>query len=533
MQAVSVGLLLLLVAAVTTGIVRKVRIPLPLLQIAAGAVLACVGLHVELEPELFLLVFIPPLLFIDGWRIPKADFRRFRKTILLLAFGLVVVSVLAIGTLIELCIPAIPPFVAFALASALSPTDAVAVAGIAGRTSVPPKLMHILQGEALLNDASGLVCLRVAIAAIATGTFSWSRAAASLALVALGGIVVGFCVAWFFSRLQKLAFGTRDDAPEARILLVVTIPYIAYVLGEQVHVSGILAAAAAGMVMPRLGLFDPSESVARRQTMSVLGALELGLNGLVFVLLGLQLPAIVRNAPHVVAEGRLGSWPVLVLATVGTAFGLFAVRFAWAWVSMRLTLRRRPEAPILRIVVATAFAGARGAVSLAATLTLPLVVVTPEGAYPARDVGVCIAAGVILLSLVSASIGLPFAFRGVQLEDREDTGEARAALRASLGEVGIAAVERARDEAKDPGSLEAAVDIVVDAYRMRPTDEGSEHALRAQSVFDLRRIGIAAERQHVTELYRKQEIDDVLHFESLRELDALEEAIAKPAPQHH
>ena len=533
MQTVSIGLLLLAVAAVTTGVVRKVPVPLPLLQIAAGAVLACLGIDVELEPELFLLVFIPPLLFIDGWRIPKSDFRRFRKTILLLAFGLVVVTVLAIGTLIELFIPAIPPFVAFALASALSPTDAVAVAGIAGRTPIPPRLMHILQGEALLNDASGLVCLRVAIAAIATGTFSWSRAAASLALVAAGGIAVGFCVAWLFSRLQKLVFGTRDDAPEGRILLIVVIPYSAYVLGEHVHVSGVLAAAAAGMVLPRLGIFDLSEGVSRRQTITVLGALELGLNGLVFVLLGLQLPAIVGNAPHVVSAGHLGSWPVLALAIVGTAFGLFAIRFVWAWVSMRLTLRERPHGAMLRIVAATAFAGARGAVSLAATLTLPLVVTTDEGTYPAREVGVCIAAGVILLSLVSASIGLPFAFRGVNLEDPDDNGAARAALRASLVEAGIAAVERVRDEAADPGALAEALRIVLDAYRLRPTDEGSPQALRARSVRDLRRIGIAAERHHLGELFRKHEIDDVLFYEAMRDIDALEEVVAKPAPRHH
>lgn len=529
MLSITTFLLLLAIAAATAGLVRKVRIPLPLLQIAAGALLAWpIGLHVELDPEAFLLIFIAPLLFIDGNRIPKGDFRRFRKMILTLAFGLVVATVLVVGTLVEVCLPAIPPFVAFALASALSPTDAVAVSGISGNTPVPSKLMSVLQGEALFNDASGLVCLNVAIAAIATGGFSWSRAAGSLVVVAVGGIVVGLVLAFLFARFQRLVFGSRDDVPEARILLVVALPFAAFELAEHFHLSGILAAATAGMTLLRFGLFDQDERVARTQTMSVLHALELGLNGVVFVLLGLQLPAIVKSAPRVVNEGGFGSWGALGFTIVATGVGLLLMRFAWVLVSMKLAMRRRRPIP-MRLVLAISFAGARGAVSLAATLTLPLIVDTPDGAYPAREVGVCIAAAVILLSLVVASIGLPLTLRGVELDD--DVSEQRLTVRAALVEAAIAAVEQERENDADSETTAAAANIVLDVYRSH-ADQGDEAAKLEGAVRRLRLVGVIAERRCLHELFHERKIEDTTFFETLRRLDSLEDTLAEPVGHH-
>ncbi|HEY1547144.1 MAG TPA: cation:proton antiporter, partial [Kofleriaceae bacterium] len=173
-------LLCLTVVAVCAGIVRWVRLPLPVLQTLAGAILAWpIGVHFELDPHAFLLVLIPPLLYIDAWRMPKSDLRANRATILLMAFGLVVITVLIVGVLADYLVPGVPLPVAFAIAAALSPTDAVAVAGITGRVAVPHRLMIILQGEALFNDASGLVAMRVAVVAMLTGAFSWAHAAGS------------------------------------------------------------------------------------------------------------------------------------------------------------------------------------------------------------------------------------------------------------------------------------------------------------------------------------------------------------------
>jgi monovalent cation/hydrogen antiporter len=544
---VSLCLLLLAIVALTNGVSRAVRVPLPLLQIAAGAFLAWpIGLHVELEPEVFLLVFIPPLLFIDGWRIPKSDFKRFRRPILFLAFGLVVFTVLGLGLLIRACIPAIPLPVAFAIASALSPTDAVAVAGITGRVRVPPSLMHVLQGEALFNDASGLVCLRVAIATAATASFVWWKAAGELVVVAVGGIVIGGAIAWLFARFQRLVFGVRDDAPEGRILFITALPYACYLVGEHFHVSGILAAATAGMVLPRLGIFDIGERAARRQTMTVLGALELALNGLVFVLLGLQLPGVVEHTPDVVAAAGLSSWRSLALTSAVAATGLFALRFLWVWVSMRVTLYRQashtgaPSSVPLRIVVVTALAGVRGAVSLAATLTIPVAVATGSGTYPARDVGVSIAATVIVLSLVSASIGLPFLLAGVSLPASSSRDERRASLRAELAEAAIDAIERERDARSvavpdDRETVAEAANSLLEAYRARANalDGNAPSAAREVVAKELHLVAVAAQRTQLHKLWTMRQVDDVLYTDVLHQLDVTEEAIAgKPAHGH-
>lgn len=526
MHEVTTYLRLLAVAAVTLGIRRAVPIPLPLLQILAGAVLAWpLGVTVDLEPEVFLLVFIPPLLFLDGWRIPKRTFQRMRNVILLMAFGLVVFSVIGAGLLIHAVIPAMPLFIAFALAAALSPTDAVAVAGITGRTKVPTLLMNVLGGEALLNDASGLVCMRVAVAAAATGIFSWMAAARSLLLVSIGGVAIGILITVLYAKALLLLFRRHPDAADARLLILLTLPYAAYLLGEHSHVSGILAAATAGMTSTRVEFFDVSEHEARRQTGAVLRAIEHAFNGLVFVLLGLELPRIAKFAPNVI------SWSLLARAVLSVWFALFALRWLWVWVTMRITLYRyrrpgRPSDPVsLRLVTATAFAGVRGAVSLAAALLLPAFVNTADAAYPARPVAVAIAAGVIVLSLASASIALPIVLRGLRLPEPDTAHEQRSELRSELAEAAIVALEKARDERG--GRAAAAVAVVLDTYRVRAAGEVSgdrkEYELLER---ELRLLALHAERDLLHAKWRRRAIDESVYRDFMQEIDANEAALS-------
>ena len=194
MEAVTTALILLLLVVVSGPLGRALpaAVPLPLVQIALGAALAAVAdLGVELRPEVFFLLFLPPLLFLDGWRIPKEGLLRDKGTILALAFGLVVFTVLGVGLFVHWMIPAMPLAIAFALAAIISPTDPVAVSAIAARTPIPARLMHILEGESLLNDASGLVCMRYAVAAALTGTFSLLDASTTFLWLAIGGVAVG------------------------------------------------------------------------------------------------------------------------------------------------------------------------------------------------------------------------------------------------------------------------------------------------------------------------------------------------------
>ncbi|RUV08204.1 Na+/H+ antiporter, partial [Mesorhizobium sp. M1A.F.Ca.IN.020.03.2.1] len=186
-------LVVLAFVALSGALVRLVRVPLPVLQIAIGAALAwpAKGLHVEIDPELFLLVFIPPLLFGDAFAAPKRELIELRRPILDLAVGLVFFTIVGFGYALHWLVPSIPLAVAFALAAVLSPTDAVAVSSIVDRNVVPARLMHILEGESLLNDASGLVMFRFAVAAALTGSFSFAAASLSFLYAVAAGILAG------------------------------------------------------------------------------------------------------------------------------------------------------------------------------------------------------------------------------------------------------------------------------------------------------------------------------------------------------
>ena len=234
-----------------SGVVTRVlpfQVPLPLMQIAIGALLAwpTFGLHVEFDPELFLVLFIPPLLFADGWKTPTREFLEHGREIFGLALALVVVTVVGIGFLIYWTVPGIPLIPAFALAAVLSPTDAVALSGIVGEGRIPKKIMGILQGEALMNDASGLVALKFAVA-VAMGTMVFTVGGATLEFfkVAIGGILAGFVVSWLYGRSLRFLSRWGGDEPATQIVLLFLLPFASYLIAEHIGVSGILAAVAA------------------------------------------------------------------------------------------------------------------------------------------------------------------------------------------------------------------------------------------------------------------------------------------------
>ncbi len=205
METVTITLVLLL-AVVASGIFLRVLpfpVPRPLFQIVLGAAIGLFAdLRVSLDPEIFFLLFLPPLLFLDGWRIPREELFKDRIIIVELALGLVVVTVAGMGLFIHWLVPAMPLAVAFALAAIVSPTDPIAVSAIANRVPIPKRMLHILEGESLLNDASGLVCFRFAVAAALTGTFSLGDAVLNFVWVALGGLAVGTFVTLAITRAK-------------------------------------------------------------------------------------------------------------------------------------------------------------------------------------------------------------------------------------------------------------------------------------------------------------------------------------------
>ncbi|MCZ2293154.1 MAG: Na+/H+ antiporter [Burkholderiales bacterium] len=456
MHTVELVLVVVLLGALTGIVARYLRaIPLPLIQIALGATLSWPrqGLHIAFDPELFLALFIPPLLFADGWRIPKREFFALQGPILRLAFGLVFFTVLGLGTLIHWMLPEIPLAVAFALAAVVSPTDAVAVSAITRNLGMPARTMHVLQGESLLNDASGLVALKFAVAAVLTGTFSWAAAVREFLWIALGGLALGALLGWGFATAREAV--TRrvgDVAATQMVLLLVLLPFAAYLLSESIGVSGILAAVAAGFATNFADLRRSAFIAERIQTEGVWTMMESAFNGAVFLLLGLQLPSIVGSTLEAAGE----SWWLPVVQALAISVGLLGLRWFWLALGVRRSLwraherGRMAEHPSPLLTLAATLAGIRGAVTLAGALSIPLLM-ADGSPFPGRDALVFLATGTILCTLVIGSIGLPMVLRRLPPPDesslaREDREARLAACRAAIAFL-AQPPQQARDDA--------------------------------------------------------------------------------------
>ena len=540
MDTIAIVLILLLAVVLSSFLSRMLPLPIPrpLLQIAIGGAIGLIAdFRVTLNPEIFFLLFLPPLLFLDGWRIPKEELLRDRKTILALALGLVVITVLGVGLFINLLIPAMPLAVAFALAAVVSPTDPIAVSAIAARVPIPKRMMHILEGEALLNDASGLVCLRFAVAAALTGTFSLSEAMLDFVWVAAGGLGVGFVVTWSINTAKNWIARHYGEESASQILISVLTPFAAYLLAEQLECSGILAAVAAGVTMSIGEASGLALATTRVRRNNVWDMIQFAANGTIFVLLGEQLPAILRSAVETVRMTGHHEPGWLLVYVLAINFALAAVRFAWVWISLDLSLfraRRRGVSihrPSWRMLAAMSLAGVRGAITLAGVLTLPLFLAdgTP---FPARDLAIFLAMGVIILSLVAASIGLPLLLNGLGVppEPSHQAEEDRARIAAA--EAAIAEIERVQHDLAegrpDADIYVAAAARVMDHYRTR-IDVGSradeEVALARQVEAIESRMVIAAlkaERITIFKLLRGRKIGSETARKLVRELDLME-----------
>jgi len=543
MDSIEIVLAMLLAVIASAYLKRALppNIPLPLVQIALGACIAVyTGRGVQLDPELFFLLFLPPLLFLDGWRIPNAGLFRDRVVILELALGLVIFTVVGAGYLIHWMIPAMPLPVAFALAAVLSPTDPIAVGSIASRAPLPKRLMHILEGEALLNDASGLVCFRFAVAAAMTGAFSFGNASLTFAWLVAAGIAAGVgvtaLVAWVQGKLTA-RFGEPAGSP---ILVSLLLPFGAYLVAERLHGSGILAAVAAGITMSYVEMGGQAMAATRIQRTAVWDTVQFALNGVMFVLLGEQLPDILRGASESLAQsGHLNSW-WLVLYAFAISFGLMALRFVWVWATLRVTLYRRnrrsasgPPAgkPHWRLLLATSLAGARGAITLAGVMTLPLAL--PSGApFPARDLTILLASAVILMTLVAASVGLPRLLSGMQFPQEPADRQQEDMARRAAASAAIAAIERAQLALQGnhhPDVLPQAAGRVLALYEHRLNiawsgeDQSKEHYLKLdRAERALRMAALEAEREAIFGLARHHHISDEIARKLVREIDLVE-----------
>ena len=543
MGAIGIVLFMLAAVVVSSVLVRVIplAIPVPLVQIALGALIATASDHkVELDPEVFFFLFLPPLLFLDGWRIPKEGLLRDKGMILELALGLVFLTVLGMGLFIHWMIPSMPYAVAFALAAIVSPTDPIAVSAITERVPMPKRVMHVLEGESLLNDASGLVCFRFAVAAALTGAFSLGSAALTFVQLAVVGVVVGIALTLGIMWVKNWISRRFGEEAGLTVLLSLLIPFGAYELAEHFGGSGILAAVAAGITMSYAELTGAALASSRVQRTAVWDTMQFALNGVMFVLLGEQLPAILSGAMEVVRFSNHDNPWWLAAYVLAINLGLAALRFAWVWFSIRISAfvaERRGEAgahrPPLRLVAAMSVAGVRGAITLAGVLTLPLAL--PDGSpFPARDLAIFLAAGVIIMSLVASSVTLPrlLATLPPPAEPAHDA-EIDRAITASA-EAAIRGVEQALHElatgSSDADLYAEAAGRVMDFYRRRLQGHmAGEDAARIRQSDNIERhlrlAALRAERDTLYAMARANQISDATSRQLVRNIDLLEERL--------
>jgi CPA1 family monovalent cation:H+ antiporter len=487
-----------------------------------------------LDPEFFFLCFLPPLLFSDGWLMPLREFVKAKRSILLLASGLVVFTTVAVGLAAHGLIPGLPLAMAFALGAVVSPTDAVAVNAITERLKVPVRLTIVLNGESLMNDATGLVAFKFALGALVVGTFSLRAAAVSFVVLATGGLAAGFIVSYAVGRLRDLLRHVHGSDPLIEITVSLLTPYAAYLAAERINVSGVLAVVAAGLYA---GWRDPVRTdVQTRQTVTtVWSTLLFWLNGLAFVLLGLQFPRLFAAVSGHYSLAQLIGF-ILAIAGVATV-----ARIAWffpgAYLPFVLSARVRATEtrPSWQAVLVGGWAGLRGAVTLAAALSIPLAL--PDGSpFPYRDLVIFLAFGVIVASLVVQGTTLEWLVRKVGLQEDGLYRKEELVARTAAVVAGLKAL-RALESAADSPEHGAALGYVVAEYEQRLSTLGAAgetrtNARRRRAAEQRYRMAaLEAERGAVNDLWRRDVIADEVH-RPLQQLLDHEEAMLHAQPKN-
>jgi monovalent cation/hydrogen antiporter len=487
------------------------RVPYPILMVLGGLVLSFApGLpDFELPPELVLVAFLPPLLYLAAFFTSLRDLRANIQPIGLLAIGLVAATTVGVAVVAHEVVAGLPWSAAFVLGAIVSPTDPIAATSIASRLGAPRRIVSIVEGESLVNDATALVLFRVAVVAVTTGTFSLWEAGGRLVLNAVAGVAIGLGVGYVVRQVRK-----RMNDPPSEIAVSLLTGYLAYLPAEALGVSAVLAAVTVGIY---LGWHTPelTNAQTRLQGFAFWTILNFILNAALFTLVGLQLPGVLDGLD------AWSSWELLgMAAAVCATVVLVRIGFVFAFAYLRRgTLRLRNAAVV-------AWAGMRGAVSLAAALAIPLE--TDTGApFPERELIIFLAFCVILFTLVGQGVTLPALIRALRIED--DGADAREEAKARKG-AAMAALARLEElEGEDwvmpdtAGRMRGLYNFRVRRFGER-FDEATEGANEAQSVSyqRLRRELLDAERGAVLELRRDGIVSDDVMNRVLRDI-ALED----------
>lgn len=386
-----------------------VAIPTALIEIAIGLGIALIfDIRVEVQADWFMLLFVAPLLFNDGKQFPKDELWELRAPIFAYAIWLVLLTTVLGGFFIHWLIPSIPLALAMALVAVLSPTDPVAVQGIAEQINLPKKLLSLISGESLINDASGLIAFKYALAAFMTGTFSLTQAAGDFLYMALIGGLIGIAMisAIHFIRLFLVQQGIQDVVLHTTIQLVT--PFLIYIVADEIaHASGVIAVVTAGVLSLRQSpIFRSQHSEVKLVTTKMWDVLVYLLNGLVFILLGLELPIAMRET----IENPFIHNTTLFFYIISIWVVLLIIRVSWSYMYMWVTYLRKNNGkndyPSFKLALMTGLTGVRGAVTMASILSMPFLLPTGE-VFVQRSLIITLACGVVLTSLLVATVTLP------------------------------------------------------------------------------------------------------------------------------
>ena len=523
--SVELIILLLLVCVTIFGVLaRKLDRPYPIIMVLGGLLLSFLpGIpSVALNPDLIFLVALPPLLYSSAWATSWRDFRNNLVSILIMAFGLVGFTVLSVALLAPKVFDGFDWRLGLLLGAIVAPTDAIAATTIARRFGLPARTVDILEGESLINDASGLLALQFALAILVEQKVpTFSSGLLSLTWLVVGGGALGLLCGWIVDRIERRI----DDGP-IETTLSILVPYMSYLAAGAIHASGVLAVVVCGLFLARRSatFFSPS---VRLQNWSVWESLTFAVNGVIFVLLGLQLPAI-RSSLHgyslrtVLLEGGLFSALLILLRLVWV--------FPSVWIGYFIRtklLRQAYKLPPARQIFAVGWMGMRGVVSLAAALAIPTVL-ADGSPFPGRNLILVLTFCVILVTLVLQGLTLPGLIRVLGLASKLDVHqqEEQEARRIAIQAV-ISHLENVVPA--DQGGSKVHDDIV-SHYRQRlarlQTKNGSEgESANHERFLRLSLEALRIERNTVIRLRNESQINDEVLHRIERQLDLMETRI--------
>ena len=496
---------------------KRIPLPYPSVMALTGLLIALVpGIPtVEINPEFVLVVFLPPILYSAAWNTSWPEFKRNLRPIGFLAIGLVFATMFAVAAAVHAAVPTMPWAVALLLGAIVSPPDAIAATAIFERLGVPRRLVSVLEGESLVNDAGALVAFRTALAVALTGKFSWGHTTLELIMAGAGGLAIGWGCGVLITQLHRRVL---DPLTSTAISLVA--PYAVYIFGESLHASGVLAVVTAGILVTRASdaIFCPATRLTAIPTWQLFTLL---INGLAFTLIGLQIDVVITD--FAAEDQRQVLWVCLVVVSV-----VIAVRIAWVALTARLAIGRNVMPPLSQRVI-VAWAGMRGVVSLAAAMGIPRIL--PDGSpFPFRNLVTASAFAVVLATLVLQGATLPALIRRLRVRpDAWESQEREYAVATSASE----ALRTIGAESRDRGVPETVRErlLAEQLARVQPeklshaTGEIDEHHRNLHMERAIRRRTIEAERAVIARLRQTGAVGEGTFRSLERELDLQEQLL--------